>query len=144
MIYSSLRAATTGEAKGRIALLSSPLSLWGGLDLADGTICDVSHPQHGLSIKDKVIAMRAGRGSSSSSSVLVEATRRGIGPKAIILSRIDPILVIGSLVATELYGISIPIVLFPDDLWYSIPANAEVEIIATGETATLKIRRRST
>jgi len=139
MIYSDLRVVTPGVAKGPIARLTSPLSLWGGLDLTDGSISDVSHPQHGLSLRGKVVAMRAARGSSSSASVLVEASRRGIGPTGIILGQIDSILVIGSLVAEVLYGHEIPIVLFPDAQWDELPVSANVEIVASESSGTLSI-----
>lgn len=139
MTYAGLKALTPGVAMGPIALLSEPLSLWGGLDLDDGTICDVNHPQHGLSLVGKVLAMRAARGSSSSSTTLVEAARRGMGPTAIILGRIDPILVIGSLVAADLYAIAVPIILLPERLFDELPANALVQVIADDEKATLHV-----
>lgn len=54
--------------------------------------------------------MPAGRGSSSSSSVLAEAIRRGTAPAAIVLATPDPILAVGALVAESLYGGRCPIV----------------------------------
>ena len=139
MIYSGLRVLASGVAEGPIALLSSPLSLWGGIDPDDGTISDVSHPEHGLSISGKVLAMRAARGSSSSSTMLVEIAKRGLGPTAIVLGRIDSILVFGSLVAAELYAISIPIILLPEHLWSTLPDSAWVEVHASDTTATLQV-----
>ncbi len=127
----SPRVLTHGVARGTIALLLQPLSLWGGLHLDDGTICDVNHSQHGLSLAGKVLAMRAARGSSSSSSALVEAARRGVAPAAIILARPDPILAIGSLVAADLYGLQIPVILFPEDAWHRIPADGEALVDAS-------------
>jgi hypothetical protein len=126
-----LKILSPGIASGPVALLSQPLSLWGGLDLDDGTICDVNHPQHGLPLAGKVLAMRAARGSSSSSSALVEASRRGIAPAGIILVRADPILVIGSLVAADLYGIQIPIVLIAENSWESMPRSGMAFIDAS-------------
>lgn len=54
--------------------------------------------------------MPSGRGSSSSSSVLAEAIRRGTAPAGILLERPDPILAVGAIVAEFLYGISMPLV----------------------------------
>ena len=71
ILQDGLRALTPGRAVGKIALLSSPLSLWGGLDVESGAICDVNHPEHGLILKGRILAMKAARGSSSSSSALV-------------------------------------------------------------------------
>lgn len=104
-------ALTGGTAEGPVFALGSPLSLWGGVNLEDGTICDASHPDRGLSIKGAVLAMPSGRGSSSSSSALLECVRIGTAPVAIILLELDPILVMGALVACEIYKVEMPIAL---------------------------------
>lgn len=54
--------------------------------------------------------MPSGRGSSSSSSVLAEGIRAGTAPMAIVLLEPDPILALGAIVARELYGRTIPVV----------------------------------
>ena len=54
--------------------------------------------------------MPSGRGSSSSSSVLAEAIRAGTAPAAIVLGEADPILALGAIVARELFGTTIPVV----------------------------------
>ena len=104
------RTLALGRAAGPLLLLETPLSLWGGIDLADGRIVDQTHPQAGACISGQILAMPASRGSSSSSSALVELARAGRAPIAIILTERDPILVVGALVADDLYGIRIPIV----------------------------------
>lgn len=134
------RALTPGTAQGQLALLSSPLSLWGGLDLASGAICDVNHPEHGRSVAGNILAMTSARGSSSSSSALVEAVRRGTAPAAIILGRIDPILVIGSLVAADLYGIAVPILLVAEESWLQPYDGTEVAIATSGDSGEIAIR----
>jgi len=99
-----------GTAQGWLAVLSAPLSLWGGFDLESGKVSDVNHPQHGKLIAGRILVMPGGRGSSSSSSILLESARLGVHPKAIVITDRDPILVVGALVAAELYGVSIPMV----------------------------------
>lgn len=138
MIRLSARALTPGDATGPIARLDAPLSLWGGLDLTTGAIADVTHPQCGLPLAGRVLAMPAARGSSSSSSALAEAARSGIAPAAIILTRPDPILVIGSLVAADLYGVAIPILLIEPALWASLPDAGTVKVSAEESKATLE------
>jgi hypothetical protein len=54
--------------------------------------------------------MPAGRGSSSSSYVLAEAIRAGTAPAAIVLGEPDPIVALGAIVAAELYGVDVPVV----------------------------------
>ena len=95
-------------------VLDEPLSLWGGVDPATGEIIDVHHPQRGANVSGRVLVMPAGRGSSSSASVLAEAVRAGTAPAAIILGEPDLILSIGSAVAEELYGVRVPVVVAAD------------------------------
>ncbi len=106
-----LRQLVPGDASAELMLLEAPLSLWGGLDPTDGRIIDLRHPQAGRSIAGLLIVLPAVRGSSSSSSVLAEALRRGVGPSGIILGAPDGILVAGSLVARELYDVICPMAL---------------------------------
>ena len=96
-------------------VLSEPLSFWGGVDEKTGIIIDIHHPQHGQCITGRVLVMPGGRGSSSSTSVLAELIRNGAGPKEIVLDRPDPIIALGALVAEELYGIVVPVVVRPNE-----------------------------
>jgi uncharacterized protein len=96
-------------------VLDEPLSLWGGIDPATGEIIDVHHPQHGATVSGRALVMPAGRGSSSSASVLAEAVRAGTAPAAILLGEPDLILSIGSAVAEELYGRRVPVVVMPPE-----------------------------
>jgi predicted aconitase with swiveling domain len=103
-----VRSIVPGAASGRMVVLDEPLSFWGGLG-ADGTIVDVHHPQHGVSLVGAVVALPAARGSSSSASVLAEAIRAGTGPAALLMGEADAIVVLGAIVAEELYGITCPV-----------------------------------
>jgi len=107
------RVLVDGVARGELLRLTEPLSLWGGLDPETGLIIDRSHPQCGRSMAGAIVSMPHGRGSSSSSSVLAEALRIGTGPAGFVLEIPDSILVIGSLVAQHLYGMTCPIVSGP-------------------------------
>ena len=100
-----------GNATGDVLRLTEPLSFWGGVDPKTGEIVEQSHPQSGERVGGRILVMPHGRGSSSSSSVLAEVLRAGIGPSAIVLEEIDPILVVGSLVAEALYELGCPVVL---------------------------------
>ena len=99
-----------GEAQGEGLVLTEPLSLWGGFDSETGAVIDVSHEQLGVILTDRIVVMPHGRGSSSSSSVLAEAMRRGTAPAGFVLREPDSILVVGSLVGEHLYGVSCPII----------------------------------
>ncbi len=124
------RLLVPGDAVGEVCVLTRPLSLWGGYDLKRGIIIDAAHPERGLEIAGRVLAMTEARGSSSSSSALVEAARLGTAPAAIVLTQLDPILVIGSLVANDLYSISIPIALISLQGWPALTAGTNVRFSA--------------
>jgi hypothetical protein len=103
------RILVEGTAKGPALVLDEPLSFWGGLDPSTGEIVEATHPQRGTSVAGQILVMPSGRGSSSSSTVLAEAIRLGTGPAGIVLGEPDDIIVIGALVAAELYGITVPV-----------------------------------
>lgn len=104
------RTLTPGTATGDVLVLDEPLSFWGGFDPHDGRVIDRNHPQHGAVLTGRVVAMAAGRGSSSASSVLAEAIRLGTAPAALVLGEPDAIVALGALAAAELYGDAVPIV----------------------------------
>ena len=97
-------------------VLPEALSLWGGLEPTTGEIIDRRHPSAGQNVRGRVLVLPAGRGSSSASSILLEAVRLGNAPAAILTAEADPILALGAVVARELYG-SAPavLVLAPED-----------------------------
>jgi predicted aconitase with swiveling domain len=125
---SEVRALFPGFAEGRALVLTEPLSFWGGVDAADGTIIDRHHPQAGETVRGRVLVMPSGRGSSSSSSVLAETIRAGTGPLAIVLVEPDGILALGALVAAKLYGTTTPVVVADDATYRSIASGMEIEI----------------
>ena len=64
-----------GEAQGPPLVLSEPLSLWGGLEPQSGEIIDQRHPQVGQVVTGRILVMPFGKGSSSASSILLEAVK---------------------------------------------------------------------
>ena len=124
------RALLDGTASAEALVLTEPLSFWGGLDTTSGAIVDRRHPQVGEIVAGKILVMPNGRGSSSSSSpsVLAEAIRLRTAPAGIVLGEADEIVLIGALVAEELYGFTCPIVVAEPNVYTSI---------ATGQTITI-------
>lgn len=114
----------TGNATGHPLILDEPLSLWGGLDPHTGNIIDQRHPQCGQNVRGKVLILPSGRGSSSASSILMEAIRNQQAPSAIIMAVADGILALGSVVARELYTTAPPVAVLPqpayDDLCHHL------------------------
>ncbi len=98
-----------GNAAGEALVLPEPLSLWGGLNPETGEIIDRRHPNAGQVVTGKVLVLPAGRGSSSASSILLEAVRLGTAPAAILTAEVDGILALGAAVAREMYDHSPPV-----------------------------------
>ena len=131
------RTLVGGEVTAEVLVLAEPLSFWGGFDPHDGRIIDRNHPQHGAVLSARVVVMAAGRGSSSSSSVLAEAIRLGTAPAALVLGEPDAIIALGALAAAELYDTRVPIVALP--AWAELSDGATVRVTAAGpgESATI-------
>ncbi len=123
------RTLVAGPAAGPALVLDEPLSFWGGLDAETGRITDAHHPQVGESITGTVLVMSVGRGSSSASSVLAEAIRLGTAPCAMVMGESDEIIVLGAIVAEELYGITMPIVLVSAETLAGIATGRPVTIV---------------
>lgn len=124
------RALAAGRARGAALVLDEPLSFWGGMDPATGVVIDRRHPQAGQSLTGRVVAMPGGRGSSSSSAVLAESVRTGAAPAAVLLREPDPIVALGAMVAEELYGVRLPVVVVPESLYGSLRTGDETVVEA--------------
>jgi predicted aconitase with swiveling domain len=138
MMSLAARCLVEGEAEGNVAHWSTPLSFWGGFDAASGRVIDRSHPAFGAEIAGRVLAMPSGRGSSSASSVLAEAIRRGTAPAAIILTIPDPIITVGAIVAHKLYGKTCPVVVCAPSDFNALAEGQRVRVVAReGSSAIL-------
>ena len=125
------RVLAPGSAAGELLVLDEPLSLWGGLEPRTGELIDVHHPQAGRTLAGKIVAMPAGRGSSSSSYVLAEAVRTGVAPAAFLLGEPDPIVALGALVAAELYGAEVPVVVLDGGTYAGLATGLRIEVRAS-------------
>jgi predicted aconitase with swiveling domain len=126
------RVVIPGAAEGPLLRLGAPISFWGGVDPRTGRIADPRHPDHGAEIAGTVLALPATIGSSSSSAVMLELTRLGLAPAALLLGTVDAILTLGVVVAGEMgYG-TIPVLALGPDAIAALPANGTLLRIAAG------------
>jgi uncharacterized protein len=126
-----------GAAAGAPLRLDEPLSFWGGLDSATGSIIDRRHPQRSANVTGRLLMMPAGRGSSGGSAVLAEALRLGTGPAAILLLQRDAIVIFGALVAAELYGRECPVALAGEGDWEALAAATRLVVRAEPSGAAI-------
>jgi uncharacterized protein len=131
------RSLVAGEARGPALVLDEPLSLWGGVDSQTGRVIDVHHPQLGVTMTGRVLVMPSGRGSSSSSSVLVESIHAGTGPVAIVMREPDPIIALGAIVVRELFGRRFPVVVVDEATYSSLRSDAIVVVRASDAGAVV-------
>lgn len=135
---STTQVLVAGVATGDVLVLHEPLSFWGGVHESTGAIIDTHHPQHGASVAGKILVMPAGRGSSSSSSVLAEVIRGGVGPVAIVLGERDPIVALGAMVGEALYQRTVPVVVLAPEAYARVCAwrRATVSAVETEVVVT--------
>ncbi|MEM7343508.1 MAG: DUF126 domain-containing protein [Chloroflexota bacterium] len=118
-----------GQAQGQALVSSEPLSFWGGYDYQTGTIIDQRHPLAGQKAGGRILAVPFTRGSSSTSAVLLDSVKANTAPIAILTTVPDSFFALTSIVADEMYGTPIPlVVLNPDDF-----AQLETDQIITVE-----------
>ena len=111
------RAIVAGAAEGPALVSRKPISLWGGLDPRTGEIIDRRHDCCGRSAAGCVFVFPHEKGSSTASAILLESIRLRTAPAAIVTAAVCPIVALGAIVADELYGRSVPVVVLePDDL----------------------------
>ena len=122
----------SGTASGTVLKLDEPLSLWGGLEPTTGEITDRRHPQSGQIVSGRILVMPSGRGSSSASSILLEAVRLHTAPAAFITSEVDGILALGAVVARELYDSAPPLLVVSTDDYARLIDGQQVTISDDG------------
>lgn len=103
-------AIIPGSAEGPVVACDEGLSFWGGVDPETGVVIDRSHPLAGQSMAGRVLALPAGRGSCTGSSVMMQLILNGKAPAALVFARREDILTLGVIVADEMFGRSIPVV----------------------------------
>ncbi len=94
--------AGSAAAEGTVLALSRPISFWGGVDPRTGTVIDARHPERGVVIAGRVLALPGTIGSSSASAVLLELVHAGKAPAALLMTEPDAILLLGLVVAREM------------------------------------------
>jgi len=121
-----------GRARGLTLVSTEPLSFWGGIDPATGEIIDRRHELSGRIVTGRIFVFPNGKGSSTASATLLECIHRGTAPAAIINSSVDTVLVLGSIVADELYGKCVPVMVVSSEDFTKLPDGTAAEIRLDG------------
>ena len=126
------RSLVAGNASGVALVTDTPLSFWGGVDPEHGTIIDQRHPLAGEYLAGRILVLPSGRGSCSASGVLLESISNGTAPSGIIVSEVDPIIGLGSILGEELLGRVVPVVLLTPEERAAIEEGTSISIFPDG------------
>ena len=103
------RNIAKGKGKGQLIVSSEPISFLGGVNPENGEIIDPNHELKGQIIKDKVLFIPGGKGSTVGSYVIFQMKKNNTFPKAIICLNAEPIIATGAIMS------DIPMVDSPSD-----------------------------
>ncbi|KZX11875.1 DUF126 domain-containing protein [Methanobrevibacter oralis] len=93
------RNIAKGKEKGELIVSSEPISFLGGVDPETGIIIDPNHELKGKCIKDKVLFIPGGKGSTVGSYVIFQMKKNNTAPKAIICLNAEPIIATGAIMS---------------------------------------------
>ena len=127
------RPIVPGSAEGTALVSKEPISFWGGVCPRTGEVIDRRHELSGANITGKVFVFPTGRGSSTSSAVLMQSIKAGVAPAAIINLSVDPMLALGSIVSDELYQRTVPIVILQQKDFFSIKQDEYITVKQDGK-----------
>ena len=93
------RNIAKGKGKGELIVSSEPISFLGGVNPENGEVIDPNHELKGQSIKDKVLFIPGGKGSTVGSYVIFQMMKNDSAPKAIICLNAEPIIATGAIMS---------------------------------------------
>lgn len=95
------RSICPGLGEGQALVTRQGVSFLGGVDPETGVITEVDHELQGQSVAGKVLVLPALKGSAGGMWIIIRLARTGLGPKAIVVTKADTILV-GSVIMGEI------------------------------------------
>lgn len=121
------RNIAKGKGKGELIVSSEPISFLGGVNPDTGEIIDPNHELKGEIIKDKVLFIPGGKGSTVGSYVIFQMMKNKTVPSAIICLSAEPIIATGAIMS------DIPLVDSPEDI-KDLKTGTLVEVDGTNGT----------
>lgn len=93
------RSVSKGKASGELIVSDEAISFLGGVNPETGEIIDPGHELKGQSIKDKILFIPGGKGSTVGSYVIFQMKKNNTAPKAIICLKAEPIIATGAIMS---------------------------------------------
>lgn len=119
-----------GKAQAELIVSSEPISFLGGVDPETGEVIDPNHELKGEIIKDKILFIPGGKGSTVGSYVIFQMKKNNTAPKAIICIKAEPIIVTGAIMS------NIPMVDSPED---TEPLTTGTMVEVDGDEGIIKV-----
>ncbi len=89
------RGIVEGESCGEVLYIDQYISFLGDTDPNRGELRLQTKDDRKIYLKDKVLVFKGSRGSSVGSFIIYGLAKNGVGPKAMIVEEIDPVLIAG-------------------------------------------------
>ena len=121
------RSIAKGKGKGELIVSDEPISFLGGVNPETGEVIDPNHELKGEIIKDKVLFIPGGKGSTVGSYVIFQMMKNKTAPSAIICLSAEPIIATGAIMS------DIPLVDSPEDI-KDLKTGTLVEVDGTNGT----------
>jgi len=134
-----------GVAKGE-ALVTKPINFFGAYmqGILSGKLSkieDTKHELFGKSLEGKILVFPFSIGSLAGGVSLLEAIMQGVGPKAIVNSKTDGVLLAGPVFARVFYGIEVPVVDSLDQDPFKTIRNGDY-LTVDGNKGTVEVTQR--
>jgi predicted aconitase with swiveling domain len=130
------RSICNGFAEGEALVTKQGISFLGGVDPDTGVIREVNHELYGVKLTGKILVLPGLKGSAGAMWIIIRLAARGIGPKAVIVSKADTIL-IGAVIMGEIPTIDLlsvdPFKAFKSGDWLKLDGTeGTVQLISSG------------
>lgn len=93
------RNISKGKASGELIVSDEAISFLGGVNPETGEVIDPNHELKGKSIKDKILFIPGGKGSTVGSYVIFQMKKNNTAPRAIICLKAEPIIATGAIMS---------------------------------------------
>ncbi len=93
------RRISKGKVIGPIILSKEPLSFLGGVDPTTGRVIDQDHELYQENLKDKILVIPSGKGSTVGSYVIFQMAKNKTAPRGIVAMEAEPIIATGAIMA---------------------------------------------
>ena len=93
------RNISKGKASGELIVSVEAISFLGGVNPETGEVIDPNHELKGKSIKDKILFIPGGKGSTVGSYVIFQMKKNNTAPRAIICLKAEPIIATGAIMS---------------------------------------------